>query len=98
LLIEEDKRGDLSVALPYVAVDAASKEADLAPARLTIPPNLILVGLMNTADRSLAVVDYAFADVSRLLILVRDLTTQSLMRIPDEADQGSGMMSITIPG
>jgi hypothetical protein len=57
-LIEEDKRGELSVALPYADADGKSNKADIAP-RLTIPPNLILVGLMNTADRSLAVVDYA---------------------------------------
>jgi 5-methylcytosine-specific restriction protein B len=57
-LIEEDKRGELSVALPYADADAKSKETD-SVTRLTIPPNLILVGLMNTADRSLAVVDYA---------------------------------------
>ncbi len=57
-LIEEDKRGELSVALPYADPAAKSNETDLIP-RLSIPPNLILVGLMNTADRSLAVVDYA---------------------------------------
>lgn len=54
-LIEEDKRGDLSVTLPYADVNAGiSDDTDF-----TIPPNLILIGLMNTADRSLAVVDYA---------------------------------------
>jgi 5-methylcytosine-specific restriction protein B len=57
-LIEEDKRGELPVALPYADAVEKSKETDI-PTRLTIPPNLILVGLMNTADRSLAVVDYA---------------------------------------
>src|ERR1019366_10762939 len=58
-LIEEDKRGELSVALPYADGDAAkSNDSDLTT-RFSIPPNLILVGLMNTADRSLAVVDYA---------------------------------------
>jgi 5-methylcytosine-specific restriction enzyme MrcB-like protein/dynein-related subfamily AAA family protein len=58
-LIEEDKRGELSVALAYGDVHPdASRESKIAT-KLTIPPNLILLGLMNTADRSLAVVDYA---------------------------------------
>jgi len=46
-LVEGDKRGSLSVTLPY------SGQA------FTVPPNLYILGLMNTADRSLAVVDYA---------------------------------------
>jgi len=55
-LIEEDKRGELSVALAYG--DPNSGKGDF-PRKMTIPPNVILIGLMNTADRSLAVVDYA---------------------------------------
>lgn len=48
-LIEDDKRGVLSAHLAY------------SPGGLpfTVPPNVFLVGLMNTADRSLAVIDYA---------------------------------------
>ena len=50
LLIEADKRGpDWQVPLPY------TEGRD----KFYVPDNLYLLGLMNTADRSLAVVDYA---------------------------------------
>jgi len=48
MLIEADKRGK-EILLTY------SPEGEL----FSVPPNLYLVGLMNTADRSLAMVDYA---------------------------------------
>jgi 5-methylcytosine-specific restriction enzyme B len=51
LLIEADKRGeDWEIPLAY------SNGPD---ERFSIPENIYLVGLMNTADRSLAMVDYA---------------------------------------
>jgi len=51
LLIESDKRGsEWSVDLTY------SEEGDKA---FYIPENVYLLGMMNTADRSLAMVDYA---------------------------------------
>lgn len=51
MLIESDKRGSAwSVPLTY---------ATSAEAQFFVPENLYLVGLMNTADRSLAMVDYA---------------------------------------
>lgn len=46
-LIEYDKRDKEDVILPY------SKES------FTIPENIFIIGTMNTADRSLAMVDYA---------------------------------------
>ena len=51
MLIEADKRD------PAWAVRAAYARADESP--FHVPPNLHLVGAMNTADRSLALVDYA---------------------------------------
>ncbi|PWC26654.1 hypothetical protein CR165_22075 [Pseudoroseomonas aestuarii] len=51
LLIEPDKRApEWAVKLAY---------AEQADARFYVPPNVYLLGMMNTADRSLAVVDYA---------------------------------------
>jgi 5-methylcytosine-specific restriction protein B len=51
MLLEPDKRGaDWAVPLAYAAADAPA---------FFIPKNVYLLGLMNTADRSLAVVDYA---------------------------------------
>jgi 5-methylcytosine-specific restriction protein B len=52
MCIESDKRGPKwGVQLPYV------KAPDEPP--FYVAPNLYVIGLMNTADRSLAVVDYA---------------------------------------
>ncbi|KXK15835.1 MAG: ATPase [Chloroflexi bacterium OLB14] len=51
MLIESDKRGvDYSVPLLYHAKNKA---------KFYIPSNLYIIGLMNLADRSLAMVDYA---------------------------------------
>lgn len=51
MLIESDKRGlDNSIKLTYSESDAD---------RFSVPENVFLIGLMNTADRSLAIVDYA---------------------------------------
>jgi len=51
LLIEKDKRGpDNAVSLTYTQSSAL---------KFHIPDNLYIIGTMNTADRSLAVVDYA---------------------------------------
>lgn len=46
MLIEADHRGD-SIELP------------LDRRRLTVPENLFIIGMMNTADRGLALIDYA---------------------------------------
>jgi hypothetical protein len=51
LLLERDKRGpEHAVSLQY---------SDSADETFYIPENVHLVGMMNTADRSLAIVDYA---------------------------------------
>jgi len=51
MLIESDKRGsEYAVPLTY---------AQNMDEKFHIPPNLYLIGTMNTADRSLAMVDYA---------------------------------------
>ena len=50
MLIEADKRGkEYAIALTYMDPDD----------RFSVPKNVYILGLMNTADRSLAIVDYA---------------------------------------
>ncbi len=51
MLIEADKR-EIGYAMPLAYADAEHP-------KFFIPPNVHLIGLMNTADRSLAMVDYA---------------------------------------
>lgn len=51
MLIEPDKRGsDYTIPLTY---------SDSSGERFSVPENVYLIGMMNTADRSLALVDYA---------------------------------------
>lgn len=51
LLIEHDKRGpDFAIPLTY---------SETSGDRFSVPENVHILGLMNTADRSLALVDYA---------------------------------------
>ena len=60
MLIESDKRGKYSVPLTY-------SDKDDAP--FSVPENLYLIGTMNTADRSLAIVDYALRRRFRFITL-----------------------------
>ena len=61
MLIEPDKRGkEHAIPLAY------SQDAD---ERFYIPENLHLIGMMNTADRSLAMVDYALRRRFRFITL-----------------------------
>lgn len=66
VLLEKDKRegqpGRLSVRLQYPG----------KPERLTLPPNLWILGTMNTADRSIALVDYAIRRRFRFLDVLPD--------------------------
>lgn len=60
MLIETDKRGKYSIPLTY-------SEKDDAP--FSVPENLYIIGTMNTADRSLAIVDYALRRRFRFITL-----------------------------
>lgn len=51
MLIESDKRGE-EWAVPLTYAESESET-------FYVPPNVFIIGLMNTADRSLAMVDYA---------------------------------------
>src|SRR5262249_11616472 len=51
MLLEADKRGpEFGISLTY---------SESGEERFSVPENVYLIGLMNTADRSLAMIDYA---------------------------------------
>lgn len=60
MLIESDKRGKYQVPLTY-------SDKDDVP--FSVPDNLYIIGTMNTADRSLAIVDYALRRRFRFISL-----------------------------
>lgn len=69
MLIEPDKRGkEHAIPLAY------SQDAD---ERFYIPENLHLIGMMNTADRSLAMVDYALRRRFRFITLRPELLSEA---------------------
>lgn len=60
MLIESDKRGKHSLPLTYSEKDDPE---------FSVPENLYIIGNMNTADRSLAIVDYALRRRFRFITL-----------------------------
>lgn len=69
MLIEPDKRGN-EHAIPL----AYSQDAD---DKFYIPENLHLIGMMNTADRSLAMVDYALRRRFRFITLLPEFSSKT---------------------
>ncbi len=66
LIIDELNRGDLSkifgelvYALEYRSKPISLRGGDAATSTLIVPPNLVVIGTMNSADRSIAHIDYA---------------------------------------
>ncbi len=72
MLIEHDKRGkEFEISLTY------AQESD---DKFYIPDNLYLIGTMNTADRSLALVDYALRRRFRFININPAFSTESFKK------------------
>ena len=69
MLIEHDKRGK-EHAIPLTYSQAADE-------KFYIPENLYVIGMMNTADRSLAMVDYALRRRFRFITLKPEFDSKS---------------------
>ena len=69
MLIEHDKRGK-EHAIPLTYSQAADE-------KFYIPENLYVIGMMNTADRSLAMVDYALRRRFRFMTLKPEFDSKS---------------------
>ena len=75
MLIEPDKRGkEYAIPLAY------SQDAD---EKFYIPENLHLIGMMNTADRSLAMVDYALRRRFRFITLRPEFASEAFQQFLD---------------
>ncbi len=92
MLIEADKRASYSATLAY-------KDKDGKDERFSVPENVYIIGMMNTADRSLALIDYALRrrfsffeiepafDNLKFKELIRGEKTQTLVNIIKEINK-----------
>ncbi len=84
MLIEPDKRGkDYAIPLAY------SHDAD---EKFFIPENLHLIGMMNTADRSLAMVDYALRRRFRFITLWPEFDSAAFQQFLAAAGAGEDLV------
>jgi hypothetical protein len=83
MLIEPDKRGkEHAIPLAY---------SQNAGERFYIPENLHLIGMMNTADRSLAMVDYALRRRFRFITLRPEFSSDAFGKFLAEAGAAHGL-------
>jgi len=88
VLIEADKRGkDWQVPLTY--------SKDLGE-RFYVPENLYIIGLMNTADRSLAMVDFALRRRFAFFNLQPEFTSEGFSRHLQESGAEESLISMLI--
>ena len=84
MLVEPDKRGkEYAIPLAY------SQDADET---FYIPENLYLIGMMNTADRSLAMVDYALRRRFRFITLRPEFGSNRFQRWLADVGVGSDLV------
>jgi hypothetical protein len=85
MLIEADKRKpEWSVRLTY---------QERADDRFYVPPNVYILGMMNTADRSLAVVDYALRRRFSFITLRPAFSDESFVQYLRERGMSEGMVA-----
>jgi 5-methylcytosine-specific restriction endonuclease McrBC GTP-binding regulatory subunit McrB len=83
MLIEPDKRGkEHAIPLAY---------SQNAGERFYIPENLHLIGMMNTADRSLAMVDYALRRRFRFITLRPEFSSDAFGKFLGDAGAAPGL-------
>jgi 5-methylcytosine-specific restriction enzyme B len=88
MLIEPDKRGkEHAIPLAY------SQDAD---ERFYIPENLHLIGMMNTTDRSLAMVDYALRRRFRFITLRPEFSSEAFRDFLADAGVDSELVKIIV--
>lgn len=88
-LLEEDKRlggaNQLTVTLPLAGPAVADKNAALE--ELAVPPNLYILGTMNTADKSIALLDVALRRRFEFVGLYPDYEVQGLKEVAKQVLQ-----------
>jgi hypothetical protein len=85
MLIEADKRGPAwSVPLTY---------SPTSQQQFYVPPNLFLLGMMNTADRSLSMVDYALRRRFGFVTLESRIGSESFTRFHNERGTPEAVLS-----
>ncbi len=90
MLIEPDKRGkEHAIPLAY------SQDAD---ERFYIPENLHLIGMMNTADRSLAMVDYALRRRFRFITLRPEFSSDAFRGFLADVGAEPGLVKRIVAG
>lgn len=88
MLIEADKRGpDFSIPLTY-----AKDQSE----RFYIPENLHIIGMMNTADRSLSMVDYALRRRFTFIDLEPEFETDSFRAFMEKNDVESRTIDLLV--
>jgi 5-methylcytosine-specific restriction enzyme B len=85
MLIEPDKRGK-EHAIPLAYSQSAAE-------KFYIPENLHLIGMMNTADRSLAMVDYALRRRFRFITLKPEFASESFRKSLSDAGAGAQLVN-----
>jgi 5-methylcytosine-specific restriction protein B len=91
-IIDEINRGNMSKIfgelLMLIEADYRGKKATLAYSGMefTVPENLYLIGMMNTADRSLAMIDYALRRRFSFFEMEPGMNTEGFKKYQTELD------------